>query len=302
MQAYLIPLLLVVSLVSSWAALRAGREVALPALLAVGWVAIALGLGGPLPMAAIGLASLIPLAGAGNERIAPMLRAASVAVAMLLLALAHPERLATAHEIGMFAAIALGVLLFVIRTPETNRVAGIEPAHLAMVAIGAGIVAIDQAHARAVQALPAWVAGAMIGALIAARPFGSATLQRVSADSASLLTAVLAADLALAGIWPPALILISIALLEIVVWLWTAARADRSNEKDQPRGAYVEGMAKGRTPRAAMWGTLVAGALIAVLALGASRGEWIAGLLGAAALMWLFQRFLWRQVPERRPH
>lgn len=297
------PILLVGAAAIAWAiARRPGTMPLLPAAMAVGWFGVVMLEGGSLTMALVGLAALLPLAGGGDAASgrAVLLRLAAYAGAAVLLALTHADRLTTADDIAFLAAIAVAMLAFVLRGPETNRIAGIEGAHLAIVAIGIAVVAVDAQRAGAALDLPALLAGLMIGTLLAMRPAASAALGRASADGAAILVAVLLGDLALSGAWAPAAILAAIAALEIVVWLHTAARADRSNEKDQPRGAFVEGERRDRGQRRMVAGVIVAGAILVVLALGAAQGEWIAGLLGAAALMWLFQRFLWRLVPERR--
>jgi hypothetical protein len=246
----------------------------LPALLAVGWFAIVMLGGGSLLSAAIGLPALLPLvagnAFAGRALTLPVLM---VAIAFVLFALAHGDRFGTLPDIALMAAVGGGMLVFVLRSPETDRVPGIEGAHLFVVAIGIAVVAIDMQRLGAALSLPAMLAGAMIGCLLVTRPPGSAPLGPATAAAASLLVAMLLGDLALAGGWGATLVLGSFAALEIVVILVTAARADRSNDKDRPRGVYIEAMARQRGQRQAFTGTLIAGILVIILALGASQDE-----------------------------
>ncbi len=274
----------------------------LSAVIALGWFAIVMLGGGTILSAAIGFAALLPVvAGRAFAGHAMALRPAMFAIAFAPFVLAHADRLASPADIALLAATGLGMLVFVLRSPETDRVPGIEAAHLGIVALGVAAVAIDMQRLGPALSLPAMLAGAMAGCLLASRPVGSAPLGFPTADAAALLVAFLLGDLALNGAWGAALVLGALAALEIVVLLVTAARADRSNDKDRPRGAFVEAMKRQRSDRSALIGTIVVGILMAILALGASQGEWIAALLGAGALMWLFQRFLWRLMPERRP-
>jgi hypothetical protein len=303
MQELAIPILILVAAASLAFAIRrrSPSTAALSAVLALGWFGIVMLQGGTLLSAAIGLAALLPLVARGPGGQATMLRLAMFAIAFILFALSHADRFATLPDIALMAVVGIGMLAFVLRSPETDRVPGIEAAHLCVVALGIAAIAIDMQRAGPALSLPAMLAGAMAGCLLASRPFGSSPLGFPTADAASLLVAFLLGDLALAGGWGPALVLGAIAALEITILLTTAARADRSNDKDRARGVFVEAMARQRGERKALNGTIVVGVLLVVLALGASMDEWIAALLGAGALMWLFQRYLWRLVPERRP-
>lgn len=274
----------------------------LSAVLAVGWFAIVMLAGGTILTAAIGLPALLPFVARGLAGQATLLRFAMFAIAFVLFALTHVDRLVDLPDIALMAAIGAGMFAFVLRSSETDKVPGIEAAHLGVVALGIAAIAIDMQRGGPALSLPAMLAGAMAGCLLATRPPGSAPLGFPTADAAALLVAFLLGDLALAGGWWAALVLGAIAALEITILLATAARADRSNDKDRARGVYVEAMTRGRGERKALVGTIVVGILMIVLALGASMDEWIAALLGAGALMWLFQRYLWRLVPERRPH
>lgn len=304
MHDYLLPILILAAaaIVAVLLGRRSVRPAILPALLAVGWFAIVMLGGGSLLSAAIGLPALLPLvAGNASAGRALSLRLAMFAIALVLFTLTHVDRLVSLPDIVLMAAVGLGMFAFVLRSPETDRVPGIEAAHLCVVALGIAAIAIDMQRGGPALSLPAMLAGAMAGCLLASRPPGSTALGCPTGDAAALLVALLLGDLALAGAWAPALVLGAFAALEITVLLVTAARADRSNDKDRARGVYVEAMARQRGQRQAFTGTIFAGILVVILALGASQDEWIAALLGAGALMWLFQRYLWRLVPERRP-
>jgi len=293
------PILFALALAASRLLCRKGLSAApVTLLLAAGWAAIVLLEGGGLPFALIGPVALLPLLARGAA--AASLRMAASVIAAGLLIFAHRAMFNAPSGIALLALVAAGMLAFVARLPETNKIAGVEGAHLAIVAAGLAIVAIDMLRWGAPLALPAMLGGAALGFLLAQRPFGSAVLPTPLADAMAIMIAALLGECALAGAWAPAFILGSIAALEITIWLLTAARADRSNPDDRPRGAFGEAVARKRDPRSAMIATFIAGAIAIVLALGASQGEWLAGLIGAAALMWLFQRYLWRQVPERR--
>ena len=304
MQALAIPILILVAAAALAFAIRrrSPSTALLSAVLALGWFGIVMLQGGTMLAASIGLAALLPFVARGLGNQATLLRFAMFAVAFVLFALTHADRLVSLPDIALMAVIGLGMLAFVLRSPETDRVPGIEAAHLCVVALGIAAIAIDMQRDGAALSLPAMLAGAMAGCLLANRPVGSSTLGFPTADAAALIVALLLGDLALAGGWWAALVLGAIAALEISILLATAARADRSNDKDRARGVYVEAIARGRGERKALIGTLVVGAILIVLALGASMDEWIAALLGAGALMWMFQRYLWRLVPERRPH
>lgn len=304
MQELAIPILVLAAAAAVAFALRrhSPSTVALSSVLALGWFAIVMLEGGTLLAASIGLAALLPLAARGLAEQTTLLRLAMFAIAFVLFALTHADRFVSLPDIALMAAVGVGMLAFILRAPETDRVPGIEAAHLAIVALGIAAIAIDMQRAGPALSLPAMLAGAMAGCLVASRPLGSSTLGFPTADAASLLVAFLLGDLALAGGWWAALVLGAIAALEIAVLLLTAASADRSNDKDRARGVFVEAMARQRGERKALIGTIVVGIILAVLALGASMDEWIAALLGAGALMWMFQRYLWRLVPERRPH
>lgn len=304
MQELAIPILVLAAAAAVAFALRrhSPSTVALSSVLALGWFAIVMLEGGTLLAASIGLAALLPLAARGLAGQTTLLRLAMFAIAFVLFALTHADRFVSLPDIALMAAVGVGMLAFILRAPETDRVPGIEAAHLAIVALGIAAIAIDMQRAGPALSLPAMLAGAMAGCLVASRPLGSSTLGFPTADAASLLVAFLLGDLALAGGWWAALVLGAIAALEIAVLLLTAASADRSNDKDRARGVFVEAMARQRGERKALIGTIVVGIILAVLALGASMDEWIAALLGAGALMWMFQRYLWRLVPERRPH
>jgi hypothetical protein len=300
MQWLAAPILLAASVAVAWFLNRtrpAGPI--LPVLMSLGWIAIVLIDGGSLPAAAVGIVALLPLLGGRGVGTAS-LRLAGIAAAILLLAVAHADLFATGPGIAMFAAVAAAMLLFVVRGAETNKAPGIEAAHLAIVAIGIVVLAVDARHWGMPVNLPALIAGLLIGTLLATRPVGSAALSDPAADGTAILVATLLGITALQGDWAPAAILASIAALEITIWLVTAARADRSNDADRPRGVFVEAMARKREPRQILAGTAVAGIVVIVLALGAAQGEWIAGLIGAPALMWLLQRYLWRLLPQKR--
>jgi len=304
MQELAVPILVLVAAAAVAFALRrhSPSTVALSSVLALGWFAIVMLEGGTLLAASIGLSALLPLAARGLAGQTTLLRLAMFAIAFVLFALTHADRFVSLPDIALMAAVGVGMLAFILRAPETDRVPGIEAAHLAIVALGIAAIAIDMQRTGPALSLPAMLAGAMAGCLVASRPLGSSTLGFPTADAASLLVAFLLGDLALAGGWWAALVLGAIAALEIAVLLLTAASADRSNDKDRARGVFVEAMARQRGERKALIGTIVVGIILAVLALGASMDEWIAALLGAGALMWMFQRYLWRLVPERRPH
>jgi predicted secreted protein len=303
MQELAIPILiLVVAAALAFAVRRHSPSTAwLSAMLALGWFGIVMLEGGTMLAACIGLAALLPFLARNFGGQATLLRLAMFAVALVLFAFTHVDRLVSLPDIALMAAVGLGMFAFVLRSPETDRVPGIEAAHLCVVALGIAAIAIDMQRGGPALSLPAILAGAMAGCLLASRPPGSTALGAPTADAAALLVAFLLGDLALAGAWAPALVLGAFAALEITVLLVTAARADRSNDKDRARGVYVEAMARQRGQRQAFTGTIFAGILVVILALGASQDEWIAALLGAGALMWLFQRYLWRLVPERRP-
>lgn len=304
MQELAIPILILAAAAGLAFAIRrrSPSSAVLSAALAVGWFAIVMLQGGTMLAASIGLPALLPFVARTLTGQATLLRFAMFAIAFVLFAFAHVDRLVTLPDIALMAAVGAGMLAFVLRSPETDKVPGIEAAHLGVVALGIAAIAIDMQRGGPALSLPAMLAGAMAGCLLATRPPGSASLGFPTADAAALLVAFLLGDLALAGGWWAALVLGAIAALEITVLLVTAARADRSNDKDRARGVFVEAMTRQRGEHKALTGTIVVGFLMIVLALGASMDEWIAALLGAGALMWLFQRYLWRLVPERRPH
>lgn len=304
MQQLALPILiLVAAAILAFAVRRRSPSSAfLSAALAVGWFAIVMLEGGTVLAASIGLPALLPFVARAFAGQATLLRLAMFAIAFVLFALMHVDRLVSLPDIALMAAIGVGMLAFVLRSPETDKVPGIEAAHLFVVALGIAAIALDMQRGGPALSLPAMLVGAMAGCLLASRPPGRSVLGFPTADAAALLVAFLLGDMALAGGWWAALVLGAIAALEITILLLTAARADRSNDKDRARGVYIEAMTRGRGERKALIGTLVVGILMIVLALGASMDEWIAALLGAGALMWLFQRYLWRLVPERRPH
>ena len=82
--------------------------------------------GGLLLAAAIGLVALLPLVFRGMPALA--MRLAMVAVAFVLFALTHADRFASLPDIAIMAAVAAGILAFMLRSPETDRVPGIEAA------------------------------------------------------------------------------------------------------------------------------------------------------------------------------
>ncbi|MEX2201163.1 MAG: hypothetical protein WD711_07200 [Dongiaceae bacterium] len=293
---------------------RSRREgLGLPLLLAGGWLAIAFAAGddpGGDPggdnylLAATGLVALIPLAGGGNSSDASRAwtaRLAAAGTAILLLALFHPDALTGAVAIVGFIAVAIAMVAFIAAGTETNRVAGVSGAQLACVLLGVAALGIDRLLWGAAINLPVLMAGLLLGMLIMS--VGGKTMPAAAQDATSVLTAWLLGDLALQGHWVPAAILAAPAALEIIIWLATAANADRGpdrKEEDRPHGLYVEAASRGREPRRMLMATFLAGIVTIVLALGAARGETMAALAGTLALMWMLQRYLWRLMPEKR--
>lgn len=303
MPELVIPILILLAAAALAFAVRrhSPSSAALSAILALGWFGIVMLEGGSMLSAAIGFAALLPFVARGLTGQATLLRLAMFAIAFVLFALTHVDRLVSLPDIALMVAVGLGMFAFILRSSETDCVPGIEAAHLCVVALGLAAIAIGMQRGGPALSLPAMLAGMMAGCLLASRPPGNASLGFPTADAAALLVAFLLGDLAMAGGWWTALVLGAIAALEITILLVTAARADRSNDKDRARGVFVEAMTRQRGERKALIGTIVVGIFLVVLALGASMDEWIAALLGAGALMWLFQRYLWRLVPERRP-
>jgi hypothetical protein len=305
MQLVAVLVLLIAGILVGAIVTRSRREgLGLPILLAGGWFAIAFAAGGDnYLLAATGLVALIPLTG-GNDPDASRAwtgRLAAAGAAILLLALFHADALTGTVGIAAFIVVAVAMVAFLAAGTETNRVAGVSGAQLAFVLLGIAALGIDRLLWGALINLPAVMAGLLLGMLIMS--VGSRTMPAAAQDAAAVLTAWLLGDLALQGHWVPAAILAAPAALEIVIWLTTAANADRGpdrKEEDRPHGLYVEAASRGREPRRMLMATLLAGTVTIVLALGAARGETMAALAGTLALMWMLQRYLWRLMPEKR--
>jgi hypothetical protein len=307
MQPLAVLVLLIAGILVGAIVTRSRREgLGLPILLAGGWFAVAFAAGGDnYLLAATGLVALIPLA-RGNDpdtSRAWTTRLAAAGVAILLLALFHPDALTGIAGIAAFIVVAVAMVAFVAAGTETNRVAGVSGAQLVCVLLGVAALGIDRLLWGAPVNLPALIAGLLLGLLIMAKPVGGRTMPGAAQDAACVLTAWLLGDLALQGQWVPAAILAAPAALEIIIWLTTAANADRDpdrKEEDRPHGLYVEAASRGRDPRRMLMATLLAGTVTIALALGAARGETMAALAGTLALMWMLQRYLWRLMPEKR--
>jgi hypothetical protein len=278
----------------------------MPILLAGGWFAIVFAPGNDSDLlATTGLVALIPLAGGSDPDAARAwtTRLAAAGVAILLLALFHANALTGTGGIAAFIVVSVAMVAFVAAGTETNRVAGVSGAQLVCVLLGVVAIGFDRLFWGAAINLPTLMAGLMLGMLMMGKSFGSKTMQGATQDAISVLTAWLLGDLALRGQWVPAAILAAPAALEIIMWLATAANADRGpdrKEEDRPHGLYVEAASRGRDPRRMLMATLLAGTVAIVLALGAARGETMAALAGTLALMWMLQRYLWRLMPEKR--
>ncbi|MDZ4738149.1 MAG: hypothetical protein SGJ07_17540 [Rhodospirillaceae bacterium] len=307
MQWVAVLLLLIAGVLVSAIVTRSRLEaLGVPILLAGGWFSIVFAAGGDnYPWAAVGLIALVPLAGGTDPDTsrAWTTRLAAIALAILLLALVHDDALTGTAEIMIFIAVAAAMVAFVVAGSETNRVAGVGGAQLVCVLLGVAALAADRLLWGAPINLPTLIAGIVLGMLVMCKPFGAKIMPNAARDAASVLTAWLLGDLALQGLYVPAVILAAPAALEIAIWLMHAGTAERGPERkddDRPHGLYVEAERRGRDRRRMLMATFLAGTVTIVLALGAARGETMAALAGTLALMWMLQRYLWRLMPEKR--
>jgi hypothetical protein len=282
------------------------EALSVPILLAGGWCAIVFTAGGSDRMlAATGLVALIPLAGGAEPGAARAwaMRLVATAAAIALLAIVHDIALTDLASLAAFVAVAATMIAFIAAGSETNRVPGVSGAQLVCVLLGIALLAADRLLWGAPVNLPVLMIGLVLGMLIMGKPFGSKKMPGAVQDATAILAAWLLGDLALQGLWVPAAILAAPAALELVVWLASAAALERGpdrGEDERACGLYVEAERRGRNQRRMLVATFLAGAVTIVLALGAARGEVVAALAGTLALMWMLQRYLWRQMPEKR--
>ncbi|MEX2298546.1 MAG: hypothetical protein WD715_14110 [Dongiaceae bacterium] len=307
MQWVAVLVLLIAGILVSAIVTRSRLEaLGVPILLAGGWFAIVFAGGGDnYLLASVGLIALAPLAGGtdpGTSR-AWLMRLVAIGAAILLLALVHDGAPNGTAGIAIFIAVAAAMVAFGAAGTETNRVAGVSGAQLVCVLLGIAALAADRLLWGPLINLPTLIAGIVLGMLVMCKPFGAKTMPNATQDAASVVTAWLLGDLALQGLYVPAVILAAPAALEIVIWLMHAANAERGPERkddQRPHGLYVEAERRGRDRRRMLMATFLAGTVTIVLALGAARGETMAALAGTLALMWMLQRYLWRLMPEKR--
>lgn len=190
------------------------------------------------------------------------------------------------------AAAGLLWLWFVNVVDLMDGVDGLASSGVACFAAGLALIAVLD-HAPEALAAPALaVAAVALGLLVWNRPPAAVALGSAGSLPLGYLLGWLLLDAAARGAWPVALILPAYFLVDTSLTPLRGLTGGDTALRPHVQHFYQRALRRGMSARSILLAVLVGNLVLVALALGAGRGEPEAGLIGAAAVVFMLARYL----------